>query len=39
MFVPDAAIADFIVVVARDWRYVVDAKAPDLHIKPRPPWT
>ena len=30
----DAAIADFIVVVARDGVFVVDAKAPGLHIEP-----
>jgi len=32
--VTDAAIADFIVVVARDGVFVVDAKAPGLHIEP-----
>ncbi|HLK09003.1 MAG TPA: acyl-CoA dehydrogenase, partial [Candidatus Angelobacter sp.] len=34
LFVTDAAIADFIVVVARDGVYVVDAKAAGLHISP-----
>ncbi len=34
LFVTDAAVADFIVVVARDGVYVVDAKAAGLHISP-----
>jgi alkylation response protein AidB-like acyl-CoA dehydrogenase len=34
LFVTDAAVADFIVVVARDAVYIVDAKAPGLHIEP-----
>lgn len=34
LFVTDAAIADFIVVVARDALYIVDAKAPGLQIEP-----
>jgi alkylation response protein AidB-like acyl-CoA dehydrogenase len=34
LFVTDAAVADFIVVVARDGVFVVEAKAPGLHIKP-----
>ncbi|MFZ3216573.1 MAG: acyl-CoA dehydrogenase family protein [Candidatus Acidiferrales bacterium] len=34
LFVPDAAIADFIVVVARSGVFVVDAKAPGLKISP-----
>jgi alkylation response protein AidB-like acyl-CoA dehydrogenase len=34
LFVPDAAVADFIVVVASDDVFVVDAKAPGLHIEP-----
>ena len=34
LFVTDAAVADFIVVVARDGVFVVDAKAPGLHIEP-----
>jgi alkylation response protein AidB-like acyl-CoA dehydrogenase len=34
LFVTDAAAADFIVVVARDGVFVVDAKAPGLHIEP-----
>jgi alkylation response protein AidB-like acyl-CoA dehydrogenase len=34
LFVTDAAVADFIVVVARDGVYIVDAKAPGLHIEP-----
>jgi alkylation response protein AidB-like acyl-CoA dehydrogenase len=33
LFVTDAAVADFIVVVARDGVFVVDAKAPGLHIE------
>ena len=34
LFVTDAAVADFIVVVARDGVYLVEAKAPGLHIEP-----
>ena len=34
LFVTDAAVADFIVVVARDGVFVVDAKAPGIHIEP-----
>jgi alkylation response protein AidB-like acyl-CoA dehydrogenase len=34
MFVTDAAVADFIVVVARDGVYAVEAKAPGLRITP-----
>jgi alkylation response protein AidB-like acyl-CoA dehydrogenase len=34
LFVTDAAVADFIVVVARDEIFVVDAKAPGLQIEP-----
>src|SRR5712672_2384542 len=34
LFVTDAAVADFIVVIARDGVFVVDAKAPGLHIEP-----
>jgi len=34
LFVPDAAVADFIVVVARDGVFVVEAKADGLHIEP-----
>jgi alkylation response protein AidB-like acyl-CoA dehydrogenase len=34
LFVTDAAVADFIVVVARDGVFVVEAKAPGLHIDP-----
>jgi alkylation response protein AidB-like acyl-CoA dehydrogenase len=34
LFVTDAAVADFIVVVAADDVFVVDAKAPGLHIEP-----
>jgi alkylation response protein AidB-like acyl-CoA dehydrogenase len=34
LFVPDAAVADFIVVVARDGIFAVDAKAAGLHIEP-----
>lgn len=34
LFVTDAAVADFIVVVARDGVYAVDAKAPGLRIEP-----
>jgi len=34
LFVTDAAVAEFIVVVARDGIFVVDAKAPGLHIEP-----
>jgi len=34
LFVPDAAVADFIVVVARDGVFVVEAKAAGLHIEP-----
>jgi alkylation response protein AidB-like acyl-CoA dehydrogenase len=34
LFVPDAAIADFLVVVARDGVFVVDAKAPGIRIRP-----
>jgi alkylation response protein AidB-like acyl-CoA dehydrogenase len=34
LFVTDAAIADFIVVIARDGVFVVEAKAPGLHIEP-----
>jgi alkylation response protein AidB-like acyl-CoA dehydrogenase len=34
LFVPDAAVADWIVVVARDGVYVVDAKAPGVRITP-----
>jgi alkylation response protein AidB-like acyl-CoA dehydrogenase len=34
LFVTDAAVADFIVVVARDGVYVVDAKAAGLRIEP-----
>ncbi|HEY5028900.1 MAG TPA: acyl-CoA dehydrogenase family protein [Candidatus Angelobacter sp.] len=34
LFVTDAAAADFIIVVARDGVFVVDAKATGLHIEP-----
>jgi alkylation response protein AidB-like acyl-CoA dehydrogenase len=34
LFVPDAGVADTIVVVARDGAYVVDAKAPGVRITP-----
>src|SRR5215831_7583972 len=34
LFVTDAAVADFIVVVASDGVFVVDGKAPGLHIEP-----
>jgi len=34
LFVTDAAVADFIVVVARDGVFVVESKAPGLHIEP-----
>jgi alkylation response protein AidB-like acyl-CoA dehydrogenase len=34
LFVPDAAIADFLIVVARDGVFAVDAKAPGLKITP-----
>ena len=34
LFVPDAAVADWIVVVARDGAYVVDPKAPGVRIAP-----
>jgi alkylation response protein AidB-like acyl-CoA dehydrogenase len=34
LFVTDAAVADFIVVAARNGVFVVDAKAPGLHITP-----
>jgi alkylation response protein AidB-like acyl-CoA dehydrogenase len=34
LFVPDAAVADFIVVVARDGVFVVDAKASGIKIAP-----
>jgi alkylation response protein AidB-like acyl-CoA dehydrogenase len=34
LFVTDAAVADFIVVVAREGIFVVEAKAPGLHIEP-----
>src|SRR6202046_301802 len=34
LFVPDAAVADFIVVVARNGVFVVDSKAPGLKISP-----
>jgi alkylation response protein AidB-like acyl-CoA dehydrogenase len=34
LFVTDAAVADFIVVVAREGVFVVEAKAPGLHIEP-----
>ena len=34
LFVTDAAVADFIVIVARDGVFVVEAKAPGLHIEP-----
>jgi alkylation response protein AidB-like acyl-CoA dehydrogenase len=34
LFVTDAAVADFIVVVAPDGVFVVEAKAPGLHIEP-----
>jgi alkylation response protein AidB-like acyl-CoA dehydrogenase len=34
LFVTDAAVADFIVVVARDGVFIVEAKAPGLHIEP-----
>jgi len=34
LFVTDAAVADFIVVVARDGVFVVEAKASGLHIEP-----
>ncbi len=34
LFVTDAAVADFIVVVAHAGVFVVDAKAPGLHIEP-----
>jgi len=33
LFVPDAIVADFIIVVARDGIFVVDAKAPGLSIQ------
>jgi alkylation response protein AidB-like acyl-CoA dehydrogenase len=34
LFVPDAAVADFIVVIARNGVFIVDAKAPGLKISP-----
>jgi alkylation response protein AidB-like acyl-CoA dehydrogenase len=34
LFVTDAAVADFIVVVARNGIFVVEAKAPGMHITP-----
>ncbi len=34
LFVPDAAVADFIIVVARDGLFVVAAKAPGVSISP-----
>ncbi|HEV7676465.1 MAG TPA: acyl-CoA dehydrogenase family protein [Candidatus Angelobacter sp.] len=34
LFVTDAAAADFIVVISRDGVFVVDAKAPGLHVEP-----
>jgi alkylation response protein AidB-like acyl-CoA dehydrogenase len=34
LFVPDAAVADYIVVVARDDVHVVDAKAPGVRVAP-----
>ncbi|MGA2811133.1 MAG: acyl-CoA dehydrogenase family protein [Candidatus Acidiferrum sp.] len=34
LFVPDAAVADFILVVARNGVFVVDARAPGLRITP-----
>ena len=34
LFVPDAAVADWVVVVARDGAHVVDAKAPGVAIAP-----
>jgi alkylation response protein AidB-like acyl-CoA dehydrogenase len=34
LFVTDAAVADFIVVVVREGVFVVEAKAPGLHIEP-----
>ncbi|MBZ5507674.1 MAG: acyl-CoA/acyl-ACP dehydrogenase [Acidobacteriia bacterium] len=34
LFVTDAAVADFIIVVARDGIFAVDAKAAGLHIEP-----
>jgi alkylation response protein AidB-like acyl-CoA dehydrogenase len=34
LFVPDAAVADWIVVVARDGVHVVDAKAPGVSVAP-----
>lgn len=33
LFVPDAMVADFIIVAARDGVFAVDAKAPGLHIQ------
>ncbi len=33
LFVPDAIVADFIIVVARDGIFAVDAKAPGLSIQ------
>src|SRR6266481_4562523 len=34
LFVSDAAVADFIIVIARNGVFAVDAKAPGLHIEP-----
>ncbi|HXX43965.1 MAG TPA: acyl-CoA dehydrogenase family protein [Candidatus Acidoferrales bacterium] len=34
LFVPDAKVADFMVVVARDGIFIVDAKAPGIAIQP-----
>ncbi len=34
LFVPDAAVADFIIVIARDAVFVVDARAPGISIEP-----
>jgi alkylation response protein AidB-like acyl-CoA dehydrogenase len=34
LFVPDAAVADFIVVVARDGVFIVDRKAPGISLHP-----
>jgi alkylation response protein AidB-like acyl-CoA dehydrogenase len=34
MFVPDAAVADWIIVVARDGVFLVDSKAPGIRVEP-----
>ena len=36
LFVPDAAVADSIIVVARNGVFVVDSRAPGITIKPMP---